>query len=76
MLSPRTPFAVALNREGISAAEVARALGVTRQSVGEWARGRRPIPSDRYGQIATEFPLLAADLEFSWRTDKGFMSHV
>lgn len=42
-----TRFAAALKREHLTQGDVARALGVKRQSVNEWATGRRKVPGRR-----------------------------
>lgn len=51
-----TRFAAALKRENLTQGDVARALGIKRQSVNEWATGRRPVPPDRFLALEMAFP--------------------
>ena len=59
------PDALRLLREqrGYSQRQVAEALGVEAAMVGNWERGKRPLPTDRFFQLADLFELDLGDLD-------------
>lgn len=64
-----TRFAAALEREKLSQSDVARALGVTHQSVNEWATGRRKVPGERAIALMLVPGWAFRREDFKWKED-------
>jgi len=65
-----TRFAAALKRENLSQSDVARALGITHQSVNQWATGKRPVPGVRKVELMLAPGWAFRRDDFEWEEDR------